>query len=432
VSSFAVAGVVAAALALAACRAAAPKPALDPLRDLHALLALVDEHHVRPLPEARLVAVARDAMLAALDPYSGHLDPSTYAELRAALASRFGGVGMHIDSDPSNTRYWVRAPIAGSPAVAAGIRAGDILTAVDGRPLAGQPMDTVLGWLRGTAGTTVEIEVRQPGATEPRRLRLTRALIEITTVRGLRRTSDDGWDHRVPSAEGIASLRIAHFATRTPDELRRAIAVIATTHPRGLVLDLRHNPGGSLAAAIAVADHFLDRGRIVSLQGRGPTVEHRDATPGTATDLPMAVLVDEATLSAVEIVAASLQDNRRALVVGARSFGKATVQQLFPLGHDGGAVRLTTQHSLRPSGRPLERHWPGSDPTSGGVAPDAGLAVAPAAADAQALAGRIEALDTEAGLVGLTGDAAGGTEIPDKALAAACEALLTGRRPGSD
>jgi carboxyl-terminal processing protease len=317
--------------------------------------------------------------------------------------------------------------MAGSPAFQAGIRAGDVIMSVDGRSPSGQTLDTVLDWLRGPAGTDVAIEVQRPAAPAPLRLRVTRAVIELSSVRGARRTADGAWDYRLATAEDIAYLRIAHFATTTPDEVATALAAITASRPRALVLDLRHDPGGSLTAAIRVADQFLDHGRIVSERARGGVTTHHDATPGSGTTLPVALLVDEATMSAAEIVAAALQDNGRALVVGARSYGKATVQELFPLADGAGAYRLTTEDYLRPSGGPLERHLPGSDPAVGGVAPDDGLAVTVTAAEAETIGQSLATLDVTSTLIGLP--ASDGPATPDAVLAAACAALRAGRAP---
>jgi carboxyl-terminal processing protease len=413
-------------LALAGCGAARTSPAADPSRDLRQILDLVSQKYVRDVPDGRLVAAARDAMLAALDPYSSHLDAATYADLKASLASRFGGIGIRLDFDPAFTAYRVRAALEGSPALAAGMRPGDRLEAIDGRNPSGHPDAEVVGWLRGQAGTTVDLVVRRAGVTDPLRLRLTRTTIETRSVRGARRDASGAWAFRLPTADDIAYLRVMYFARDTAAEVRRALTAIEAASPRGLVIDLRRSPGGSFTAATETADLFLDRGRIVSVRSRIEGDEAVEATPGTATSLPVAVLVDEKTMSAAEVVAAGLQDNGRAIVVGARTYGKATVQQLFPLASGDGAVRITVAHWLRPSGQPLERHYPGSDDAAGGVRPDAGLAVTDAPADAEALGTWLDELDENAALIGLPPD-----HRPwptDASLAAACAALRA-RRP---
>lgn len=398
----------------------APRVA-EPLGELRVLVDLLEEKHVEPPPRERLVAAARDAMWASVDPYSSYLDADTYAELQIALSSRLGGVGLRVE--PDGARFRVRGPLLGSPALRAGLRPGDLLFSVDGRPVEGQPLTTVLSWLRGEAGTSVDVVLARAASSEPVRARLTREPIALASVRGVRRRGG-AWDHQAPGNASVAYLRIAIFSQTTEQEVARALEAIERLEPRGLVLDLRHNQGGLLSAAVAVADLFLPEGRIVTERGRGGATKHFEATAGVATTRPLAVLVDEATVSAAEVLAAALQDNRRAVVVGARSFGKGTVQQIFPLGPGAGAYRLTVEHYLRPSGLSIERHWPGAAAERGGVVPDEGLAVS--ATDGDALANALEDADADASV------ALDDTELPsiaDPALAAACAALLA--RPAS-
>jgi carboxyl-terminal processing protease len=257
-------------------------------------------------------------------------------------------------------------------------------------------------------------------------LRVARATVAVATTRGWSRDAAGAWSHGLPDQPGVAYLRIHGFGRTTVGEVERALAVIAAAGARSLVIDLRHNQGGLLTAAIAVADLFVDAGTIVALQRREHAAAAVAAQPGVATTLPLALLVDGETKSAAEVLAACLQDHRRAVVVGGRSFGKGTVQQMFPVA-SGGAVLLTVEHYRRPSGRPIERHFPGSDAAAGGVWPDDGLAVAPPPADAARVLTTLLRADDDSALVGvpLPAAATGG----DPVLAAACAALArtTGR-----
>lgn len=394
----------------------------DPAAPLRQVLALVDREYVREVPTDGLVAAARDAMLASLDPYASYFDAATYAELSVVVSGSFGGVGMRLDFDANRKVYFVRGPLLGSPALAAGARAGDVIDAIDGEAIGNLTMDEVLARLRGEAGREVALGILR--GVERLTLPIVRAAIPASTVRGWWRDEAGQSQHGLPGTD-VAYLRIGYFGPTTAGEVERALAAIAASDARAIVIDLRHGPGGLLRAAIDVADLFLERGTIVTLQRRGLPVAEMPATPGVATTLPLAILVDRETKSASEVLAASLQDHRRAVVVGERSYGKGSVQKLFPLA-DGGAIRLTVEHYLPPSGRAIERHFPGSDPNVGGVWPDQGLALELAAADVAAIGEALLRDDAEIGVVGQPSPAT--PLAADRTLATACAALVRAPR----
>ncbi len=406
------------AIASSACHTPEAAPAdRDPAAALRQILELVDREYVRDVPADRLAAVGRDAMLASLDPYATYFDAATYADLNTALAGSFGGIGMRIDFDAARKVYFVRGPLLGSPALAAGVRANDVIESIDGEAIASRTMDEVLARLRGEIGREVALGVRR--GDERLSLRVARAEIPVTTVRGWWRDDAGQAQHRLPGSD-LAYLRIRYFGPTTAVEVERAVKAIAASGARGIVLDLRHGPGGLLRAAIDIADLFLEQGAIVTLVRRGGAAEERRATPGVATDLPLAILVDRETRSASEVLAASLQDHHRAVVVGERSFGKGSVQKLFPVA-GGGAIRLTVEHYLPPSGRPIERHFPDSDPAVGGVWPDQGWALELAAADVTKVGEALLHEDEEIGVVGMPSLAV--PVASDRVVAKACEAL---------
>jgi carboxyl-terminal processing protease len=383
------------------------------------LLQRIAQEYEREVPRERLVAAARDAMLAALDPYCSYLDAASYAEMQLALAGAMGGVGMRLDGD-GQRGVTIRGPFLGSPAHAAGLVAGDRLLAVGEQPVAGRTLPELLSSLRGAPGSQVSITVQGTGAR--RTLQLERANLPLPTVRGFARAADGHPSYGIPDCD-LAYVRLTGFATTTTTELHQALAAMPTT-TKGIVLDLRQNQGGLLRAGVEVADLFLEQGVIVTTHPRSKNPETRHATPGTATRLPLAILIDGETKSAAEVVAACLQDHRRAVVVGTRSFGKSTVQRMFPCAN-GGAVLLTVEHYVRPSGEPIERHLKTADAPLGGVWPDQGMAIDGDLADASKVVFALLQADDDIGLVG--SPVQGLPLHQDPALARAC-AALTGTR----
>ena len=264
------------------------------------------------------------------------------------------------------------SPILHSPAWRAGIAAGERIVAIDGTSTRGMKLKEAVAALRGPPGTSVSITVGEQARVVP----LDREIVRTESVLGDHRRPDGSWDWFVEGEPGIVHLRITSFGEHTLDELDQAIAAIdAAQKPRGVILDLRGNPGGLLSAAVAVSDRFLEEGVIVSTRGRqaaagdrGETLDVRRATAGAVfADVPMVVLVDGLTASAGEIVAAALQDNRRATVVGSRSFGKGTVQSIVPLSDGRSLLKLTTSEYLRPSKANIHRREGGAE---WGVSPE--------------------------------------------------------------
>ena len=294
---------------------------------------------------------ALDTMLASLDPHSGYLNPDEFRESQVVTSGQFGGLGIEINAE--NGLIKVIAPIADTPAERAGIKSGDLITHVDGENIQGLQLNDAVKRLRGAPRTNVVLHIRRENVGEFD-VTVTRAIIQIEPVK---------W-----SIEGdYGVIRVTHFISRSEEALGRAMRRIREDRGsslKGIILDLRDNPGGLLTQSVAVADAFLNDGKIVSVRDREGEMRRFDASPGdVARGLPMVVLINRGSASASEIVAGALQDQRRATVFGVRSFGKGSVQTISPLDWDG-ALRLTTALYYLPSGRTIQGR---------GVLPDIGV-----------------------------------------------------------
>lgn len=309
------------------------------------VVQLVRDEYVEPLNgDSELIANAISGMLTALDAHSAYLSPKAYHELQAQTRGTFGGLGMELVDDHGAIR--VLAPLDDTPALRAGIRAGDQIEAIDGQSTDGLTIAQAVDKLRGEPNTSVKVAVRRAGVNQPIELNLTREIIHVQMVRA-RLEGDVGY------------IRVTQFGQQTESELRAALQRLAHEASGGLkgfVIDLRNNPGGLLDQGITAAQDFLDHGEIVTDRGRKPRDNQRwEAKPGgdLTRGMPLVVLINEGTASAAEILAGALQDNRRAIVLGTRSFGKGSVQTLFPLANNG-AIRLTTARYYTPSGRSIQ------------------------------------------------------------------------------
>ena len=352
----------------------------------------VKRDYVDDVDDDRLVEAAIRGMLADLDPHSAFLGPAEFDDIRVSTSGRYSGIG--VDLGVEDGRVVVVAPVDGSPASRAGILAGDVILSVDGMPLDVADLDDAAHLMRGPPGTRVVLAIRREGVDELLEIALDRGQIEVQSVRAELLEAGDAY------------VRISHFTDSTAQDLRRALADLEHQAGRslpGLVLDLRNNPGGVLDAAVAVADVFLDRGLIVSAEGRMPDARFRaNATPGDLLDgAPLSILVNKGSASAAEIVAGALKDHRRATIIGTPTFGKGSVQTIIPLS-DGNAIKLTTSRYYTPSGMSIHAR---------GVAPDVVVeAQGPDGEDAQlasalaALPGRRVVLRTEDIAAELPGD----------------------------
>ncbi|MEM1300657.1 MAG: S41 family peptidase [Pseudomonadota bacterium] len=300
--------------------------------------------YVEEVDEQQLIEAAIDGMLASLDPHSGYLPPQNFEDMREQTKGEFGGLGIEVTME--NGFVKVVAPIDDTPAAKAGLEAGDFVTHIDGESVLGLTLSEAVDKMRGPIGSDIVITISREGAEEPFDVTITRDTIKIRAVRA--------------RAEGnVAVLRITTFNEQTYDNLESSIAKmrkeIGDDKLQGYVVDLRNNPGGLLSQAIQVSDAFLETGEIVSTRGRDLDEADRvNARAGDLTDgKPIVVLINEGSASASEIVAGALQDQRRAIILGAKSFGKGSVQTVMRLGEKG-AMKLTTARYFTPSGRSIQ------------------------------------------------------------------------------
>jgi carboxyl-terminal processing protease len=320
-------------------------------RMLAAVLERVKHDYVNPVDDHQLLQAAIRGMVASLDPYSAYLDGDEYDEVKISSSGRYTGVGIELSIE--DDQVVVIAPFDGSPAAQAGIRSGDIIVTIDGIPVNTNSLADTIGRMRGAEGTSVKIGIMREGNPEPMLFTLKRSRVDLHSVRG---------EMLEP---GLAYVRISQFSETTGDDLNASLKDLRKHNGaplKGLVLDLRDNPGGVLEAAVAVADAFLDSGVIVTAKGRTPDSKFEmDATPGDVLNgAPIVVLVNGGSASAAEIVAGALKDQHRAKLMGRTTFGKGSVQTIIPLSDDR-AVKLTTSLYYTPSGVSINHR---------GIAPD--------------------------------------------------------------
>ena len=324
-----------------------------PLDQLARVLVLIEKEYVDPAPQDRLIDGAVKGMVAELDPHSSYMSPADFMLFQSDTEGKFAGVGVEVDM--KNDVPTVIAPIEDSPAARAGICSGDQIIAVDGKPIRGERLDKLVRTMRGPSGSTVRLTVKRPAAPDPMEFSLTRQEIRVASVAAKRLERD------------VVYVRIKQFQEGTHRELLQALATLRASSPlpaRGVLLDLRSNPGGLVDEAEAIADEFLTSGVIYSTRHRGKTTEEVRAHDGGAlSNLPVVALVNEYTASSSELLAGALQDNGRAILIGGTTFGKGSVQTIFDLPGGAGA-KITTLRYYTPSGRSIQAQ---------GVRPDIAL-----------------------------------------------------------
>jgi carboxyl-terminal processing protease len=330
----------------AAAPVAPPAEAVESTYELLNLFGDVFERiksdYVEEVGDKKLVESAINGMLTSLDPHSSYLDEKSFKEMQVQTKGEFGGLGIEVTMD--NGVVKVVSPIDDTPAFKAGVKAGDYITMIDGEQVMGMTLTDAVTKMRGKVGTKIKLTLIRESQPEPIELVITRDVIHIQSIRS--------------HAEGdIGYVRITSFSEQTSEGLEEAVSKMRSEvkNLKGLVLDLRNNPGGLLDQAINVSDDFLEKGEIVSTRDRVPENTKRySATPGDIMNgLPLVVLINNGSASASEIVAGALQDQKRAIILGTKSFGKGSVQTLIPL-KDHGAIKLTTSRYYTPSGRSIQ------------------------------------------------------------------------------
>jgi len=308
------------------------------------VLEIVERQYVVPVDDKKLIEAALDGMVSSLDPHSGYLAPDSFEDMQDSTRGEYGGLGIEITSEDGVVK--IIAPMDGTPADKAGLQPGDFITGVNGESIIGLPSNDAVKLMRGTVGEKVTLTIAREKA-DPFDVTLAREVIKPKSVT-FRMEGDYGY------------VRLSGFNEKATEEVTAAIKSLQTQNPKmkGLVFDLRTNPGGLLDQAVGVSDIFLDGGEVVSQRGRDPRdVERYNARPGDMLNgLPVVVLVNNGSASAAEIVAGALQDRKRAEVVGLTSFGKGSVQTVIPLrGGADGALKLTTARYFTPSGKSIQR-----------------------------------------------------------------------------
>ncbi len=330
----------------------------------------ISSYYVEPVEARKLFEGGMNGMLTDLDPYSGYIRPEDFSEFQVDIQQEFGGIGVEVGLE--NERLTVLSPVPGTPAYEAGLRSGDTILAIDGQDTEGFSLEDAVGLMRGPRGSTVLVKVRHKGIEEPKEYPIVRERIRIESVRGERRSEDSQWIFQIEDDSRIGYIRLTGFGEHTTEDFKRSLNEMQG-EIEGLIIDLRGNAGGLLTSAVEICDMFIDEGEvIVSTRGRDPTEERvvvAEEPPLVDPDLPVVVLVDPLSASASEILAACLQDYGRATIVGERSWGKGTVQNVIEIEGGRSAIRLTTQTYWRPSGKNIHRHVDATDEDEWGVKP---------------------------------------------------------------
>ncbi|MCY3751099.1 MAG: S41 family peptidase [Gammaproteobacteria bacterium] len=327
---------------------------VDEIRAFAEVFAKIKKDYVEDVEDTVLLEYAIRGMLEGLDPHSSYLDEEAYLDLQEGTTGEFGGLGIEVGMEDGFIK--VISPIDDTPAQKAGLQAGDLIIRLDDTPVKGMSLNDAVARMRGEPGTDITLTIIRDGAEKPLKVTITRDVIKVKSVR------------TQVLEPGFGYLRISHFQSRTAEDARAALQELKQDNDgrlEGLILDLRNNPGGILSAAVGVSDLFLDKGLIVYTEGRIDDSRLRfNAKPADLLDnAPVVVLVNAGSASASEIVAGALQDHKRAIIMGQKTFGKGSVQTVLPVSN-AAALKLTTARYFTPSGRSIQ---------VSGIEPDVGL-----------------------------------------------------------
>jgi carboxyl-terminal processing protease len=328
---------------------------LEELQGFTEVFGKIKSEYVENVDDKVLLQNAIRGMLSGLDPHSAYLDDKEFKELQVGTTGEFGGLGIEVGMEDGFVK--VISPIDDTPASRAGVHAGDLVIRLDDTPVKGMSLNEAVSRMRGKPGTYITLTIVREGQSKPLTLRVTRDVIRVKSVKSRILEKDYGY------------LRISNFQTQTGEQLVAAVGAMKKQNGaplRGLVLDLRNNPGGVLGAAVSVADAFLEKGMVVYTEGRAKDSAMKfSATPGDVLNgAPIVLLVNGGSASASEIVAGALQDHQRAIVMGGRTFGKGSVQTIIPMSNET-AVKITTARYFTPAGRSIQAE---------GIVPDITLA----------------------------------------------------------
>ena len=333
----------------------------------------IDRNYVKEVDRRELIDGAIQGMLGKLDRHSNYIPPSNVDSFKSRVENEFGGIGIRLRND--NGKPTIITPMLGSPAYKAGIRPGDVILSIDEQATEGKSPNDIVKALKGKIGSKVQLAIHTPSTNESSTVEVERSLIRVKSVLGAARNEDDSWNYFLDEKNKIGYLIVTNFGRHTTGEILEAVKDLKSQGVKGLIVDLRYNPGGLLSAAIQISDMFLKEGRIGSTEGRATAKRIWDAkAAGTFDDFPMAILINQFSASASEILSACLQDHERAVIVGQRSYGKGSVQNLINLEDGKSVLKLTTAGYFRPSGKNIDK--PSADGSDEwGVSPDDGFEV---------------------------------------------------------
>jgi len=318
---------------------------LEDIRSLSEVFGKIKQNYVEEVEDKVLLENAIRGLLSGLDPHSAYLDKKAFTDLREGTSGEFGGLGIVVGMEEGFVR--VISPIDETPAERAGVKSGDLIIRLDDKNVKGMSLEDAVKIMRGKPKTDILLTIVREGTDKPLKITITRAIIKVQSVRSK------------TLAKGFGYIRISAFQERTGSDLRKAISKLKKENNKkdlkGLVLDLRNNPGGLLSASVEVSDAFLENGVVVSIKGRDEsnTMTHSAKGMDLLNDAPIVVLINGGSASASEIVAGALQDHKRAIIMGTQSFGKASVQTVVPLGN-GSALKLTTARYYTPDGTSIQ------------------------------------------------------------------------------
>jgi carboxyl-terminal processing protease len=334
----------------------------------------VERNYVQKVDRRELMEAAIKGVLSKLDPYSSYISPDEFGGFKTAVESQFGGIGIQITVDEGQLK--VLSPLVGTPAYRAGIHAGDRIIKIEGESTKGIDVDEAVRKLKGEAGTTITFTVLHALDNREETVTLKREVIHVDTVMGDRRQANDAWEFMLDADKRIGYIRLTAFSRDTAADLKKALDDLVARNVKGVILDMRFNPGGLLNAAVDVADLFLPSGKIVSTKGRTTPERSWEAKKdGTYEGFKMVVLVNRYSASASEIVAAALQDHGRAIVIGERTWGKGSVQNVIELENGKSALKLTTASYQRPNGHNIHRFPDAKESDEWGVRPNDGYEI---------------------------------------------------------
>jgi len=331
----------------------------------------IERNYVKDVDRRKLMEAAIRGMLEELDQYSSYISPEEISQFEQQVDQEFGGVGIQVFVDRDTKRLTVMTPLPGTPAYKAGIRAGDVIMEINKKSTEGFTISQAVDLLKGKPGEAVTIGVRHPDQTKIDQIEVVRDVIHVATVLGDYYDEEGNWNYMLQPDEKIGYIRLTHFSRKSSEELRAVIEKLLEDGMKGLILDLRFNPGGLLDQATAISDMFIEKGKIVSTKGKN-SAEHvwTAKKEGTFPNFPMVVLVNHFSASASEILSACLQDHNRAVIVGERTWGKGSVQNVIDLENGSSALKLTTASYHRPSGKNIHRFPGAKESDEWGVMPD--------------------------------------------------------------